>query len=112
MTEGGRREVPCTDITSIVTGNASDVDNDSEDDETTACKDLDDRQGTFDLAISSDTEALDDDKEDEEDCHPNCHVDVCSPELYSDRSGDKLERKYDKPAESCSIISILLLCSG
>lgn len=59
------------DVSSVIAGDTADIDDDGEDDEATASCDLDAREDEFDFTITSDTEDLDPNEEDQEDSDPN-----------------------------------------
>ena len=66
-------------VASVICGNASTVDDDSQDDEASASADLDETDDEFDLAISLHSEELDDDKQKKQGNDPSSVVNVfCS----------------------------------
>lgn len=62
-------------ITSVVRWNAAAVDNDAQDDKSNNSNDLDQAENEFDLAISSDTENVDQNDQHEEDRDPHPDID-------------------------------------
>lgn len=89
-----------TNVATVVSGDTTAVGDDGKDDETHAGADLDDGESSFDLTISSDTEELDGNEEDEEESDPDSHVDVFSPVSDGDGSSNELKRKHNQPRQS------------
>lgn len=71
----GIMPVTGSNITSFIRWNAATIDNDSQEDEANNGYDLDRTEYEFNLAISSDTENIDQDDQDKEDCDPHTDVD-------------------------------------
>jgi hypothetical protein len=75
------RSIPVlhANVASVICGNTTAVDDDAENDETSASGDLDETDDKLDLAITLDSEELDDDKQEEQGNDPGSVVDVfCS----------------------------------
>lgn len=66
----------CANVASVIGGNATAVDDDSENHETKTGGDLNDTDNEFDLAVSLDTEELDDNQQDEQRNNPGRVVDA------------------------------------
>lgn len=62
-----------SDVATVVAGDSTTVGDDTEDDETAAGYDLDDGENELDLAVAANTENVDGNQEDQEDCDPYCH---------------------------------------
>lgn len=88
-----------SDVAAGVSGYTANVDNYSEDNETNAGHDLNNRENEFNLAICSHAEELNCAESNEEDSNPYTNVDVGGsfPEIDSDRSGCEFERKDSQP---------------
>ena len=67
--------VVSANVASAVGGNATTVNDNTQDDETDDCGNLDQAKNEFDLAITTDTEEIDNHDADQEDCDPNTDVD-------------------------------------
>ncbi len=52
------------------------------------------------FAITSDAEDLNNRQNDQEDGHPNSHIDIGSPVLDDDAGSDEFKGQYSKPGES------------
>ena len=88
-----------SNVASRVGGHSANVNDDTEDNETNAGHDLDNRKNELNLAICSHTEELDSAESNEEDSNPHTNVDVGGsfPEVDGDRSSSKFERKNSQP---------------
>jgi len=88
-----------SNVASSVSRDTTDVNHNTEDDETNAGHDLDNRKNELDFSVCSHTKELNCAESNEEDSNPHTNVDVSSsfPEVNSDRSGCKFERKDGQP---------------
>lgn len=88
-----------SDIAAGIGGYGTHVNDYSEDNETNAGHDLDDRKDELNLAVCSHAEELDSAESNEENGDPYTNVDVGGtlPEVDSDRSGCEFERKDGQP---------------
>lgn len=89
--------ISSSNVTSIVCWYTSNIDDDTEDDKTTYRTDFDHGQNEFNFTEPSDAKKLNCNKDDEENCDPDCRVDVISPEFNSDRGSCQLEGQNCQP---------------
>lgn len=94
------RVVPVLNTDVALVTDTTAVDDNTEDDEANTGADLDDGENKLNLTVTADTKDLDNHKDDEEDGDPDSHVDIFSPELDGDGSGDEFERKHGQPSKS------------
>ena len=92
------------DVASVVSGNSTAVDDNTEEDETDNCSHLDQAKNELDLTIAADTEDVDNNDAEQEDCDPDTDVDGRSasvvwvgPEGDCDTGGGELEWQDDQP---------------
>jgi len=89
------------DVATVVSRDATAVDNDGEDDEPDAGGDLDDREDKLDLTVSADAEDLDDRERYQEDGDPDADIDLGAslPIVNRDGSGSDLEGQDSEPLD-------------